>query len=302
MVWYDDLNLEDDDSKDELCKCCCVVEKACASTKRNMARAILHAPVIENIIMSDVLMKTRLNSQMPLADPFGGRDNHLMPWQMLKDHVTRQEAIDRYKTCKRSEHSEFMYPFGMGLEPLYKSNIVSHAGDVLLGFVASRPLRIHLTIGGQSVTEGPRGMVSGFRYAYLDTYPISVISIQYHEITMTWENENGEMLPQDEPKCIFVLLGTSDERKRIAQAPVAFMSLAIHGCPRTIIRDGMFGHLINERIHDISKPVTMMPSLRYNLMAIVRLQRTWRRCISDPSYLLCQRRLLREFHALQENA
>lgn len=33
-----------------------------------------------------------------------------------------------------------------------------------------------------------------------------------------------------------------------------------------------------------------------NYWAAHRIQRSWRRCISDPSYKVCRRRLIREFH------
>jgi hypothetical protein len=38
------------------------------------------------------------------------------------------------------------------------------------------------------------------------------------------------------------------------------------------------------------------------MMAAWRIQRAWRRAISNPDYLICQRRLLREFDDLPEEA
>lgn len=33
--------------------------------------------------------------------------------------------------------------------------------------------------------------------------------------------------------------------------------------------------------------------------AAMKIQKVWRRCVSNPAYCMCRRRLLREFHELE---
>ena len=147
---------------------------------------------------------------------------------------------------------------------------------MLVGFITSKPLQIYLTIGGFDIPVGPRGFVNGFRYAYLDTFPIPMLSIIYNYIIVKWKNTDGNMILEDAPKTIFITLGAFNIRKQFYTFPICFFMLSNQNFNRHILYQGVCLRGNLNFFINLSIPIIMLPSLHYNILAIIRFQKLWR--------------------------
>lgn len=113
----------------------------------------------------------------------------------------------------------------------------------------------------------------------------------------TWENDQTialllDWLEQDamHPDSQYFKLHLEPARHHVFRPFRRYRALKInsrHGPPIALLIEQIQGGI--DEIRDKS-PIRMM--------AAWRIQRAWRRAISNPNYLICQRRLLREFNEI----
>jgi hypothetical protein len=200
--------------------------------------------------------------------------------------LSAREATNVWSCCFDSD-------FAFHLLPGFSANEdgwidISRLGDVLLGFFANEDVTFTTTYThgdsstGRSDLEGrditlKKGQ---FTYAFQGRFPLPLGALQFEQLSVN----------TDKVTAVFVTTFTS-VRKNLAIYPLIFVGID------TVVYHGKFDDVHNIPVEDVQKRVCLHPFRPpYTLADAVRLVQTeWRNSISDPSRMICNRRLLREF-------
>jgi hypothetical protein len=205
--------------------------------------------------------------------------------QALPKSMSLQPAADKRKAQAASSGFGSQGGGAPGVPP---GGVVPRAGTLLVGFASASAAHFDLCVGGNVVERGVQLAPGRLRLAFRGLHCIPLVSLQYHEVAIRPAAAAASVTP------VFAILDADAERA-LARRPIVV-------CDGVTIRGGLWccGQGVRDEMGvdwglRPQEPLVLPACSLHDLCSVVRVQRTWRRATADPTRLMCDRRLRREF-------